>query len=185
MKADWNDAPDYITRHPRRSRRLGKLIPGLIGTVITLAVLHMAGSAFLQGTAQSIAEKRIQPKPDPMAEVSRAESAASKDWDRVVDEVALRDATSEQVSVQTDLAGKQITKQTVFTDANYTRRGADNVLTLEVPKLAIPHPKPAANKEIVIVGQRPSMKDRVCWPHKEGSIQSRNCRSSVGLRYRD
>ncbi|EQM75365.1 hypothetical protein L686_18985, partial [Stutzerimonas stutzeri MF28] len=90
MKADWNDAPEYITRQPRKSRRLAKLIPGLIGIVITLAVFQMAGSAFLQGTAQRIAEKRIQPKPAPIAEISRAEPAPVRDWDSVVEEVAAR-----------------------------------------------------------------------------------------------
>lgn len=70
MKADWNDAPRYLRNQPRHKRR-AMLIPGLIGTAITIALLKMASSAFLQGTAQGIADKRIQPKPAPIAEITR------------------------------------------------------------------------------------------------------------------
>ena len=92
MKAEWNDAPDYIRRRPCK-RAVTWLIPGLIGTVIMLVALQMVSSAFLKGTAQGIADKRIQPKPAPVAEISRAEPAAAKDWDKVVEEVAARGAT--------------------------------------------------------------------------------------------
>jgi hypothetical protein len=29
------------------------------------------------------------------------------------------------------------------------------------------------------------MKDRACWPYRQGSIERRNCRLSVGLKHRD
>ncbi len=116
MKAEWNDAPDYIRRRPRKGA-VAWLIPGLIGTVIMLAALQMASSSFLKGTAQGIADKRIQPKPAPIAEITRAEPAVTKDWDRVVEEVAARGA---MVQPSTEKAQAPSYKQTVFSDANYT-----------------------------------------------------------------
>ncbi|MCG6539207.1 hypothetical protein MCB86_03850 [Pseudomonas sp. KSR10] len=185
MKADWNDAPDYITRHPRKSRRLAKLIPGLIGTVITLAVLQMAGSAFLQATAQRIAEKRIQPKPVPVAEISRAEPAPARNWDKVVEEVAARGATPQPKSgqPQTDLIETQPSKQTVFNDSNYTPQGATNIIpaTRVIPEQAVK--VPASKKEIVVVGKQSRLSD-FC-PYKAGSIERRNCKMNVELSNRN
>jgi len=160
MKADWNDAPDYITRHPRKSRRLAKLVPGLIGTVITLAVLQMAGSAFLQGTVQRIAEKRIQPKPTPVAEITRAEPAATKDWDRVVEEVAAKGATPQLQTAQPQAVTTETPpKQTVFNDKNYVPQGATNI----VPATRVmPEPimtTPSRQKEIVVVGRETRISD--------------------------
>ncbi len=185
MKAEWNDAPEYIRRRPRKGA-IAWLIPGLIGTAIMLAALQMVSSAFLKGTVQGIADKRIQPTPAPVAEITRAEPAATKDWDRVVEEVAARDVISQpQLQPKADMETTAARKQTIFTDANYTPRGADNVLSFKEPLESNEQPIPAVKKEIVVVGQKPSMKDRACWPHKEGSIESRNCRSRVGLNYRD
>ncbi len=179
MKADWNDAPEYITRHPRKSRRLAKLIPGLIGTVITLAVLQMAGSAFLQGTAQRIAEKRIQPKPVPVAEISRAEPAPVRDWDSVVEEVAARGATPQPSQPRSGTADMPVNKQNVFNDSNYTPQGAHNV----VPAVSTYQPKeiqaPQKKQEIVVVGKETRLRD-FC-PFREGSIERRNCKMNVDL----
>ncbi|QGZ29367.1 hypothetical protein [Stutzerimonas stutzeri] len=186
MKADCNDAPEYITRRPRKSRRLAKLIPGLIGTIITLVVLQMAGSAFLKGTVQGIAEKRIQPKPAPVAEITRAEPAATKDWDRLVEEVAASGATPQPQSPQPlAVTTESPSKRTVFNDKNYKARGADNVLSFQEPPQPIERKKTTGNKEVIVVGQKRSMKDQACWPYKDGSIEERNCRARVGLNYRD
>jgi hypothetical protein len=185
MKADWNDAPDYITRHTRKSRRLAKLIPGLIGTVVTLVVLQMAGSAFLQGTAQRIAEKRIQPKAVPVAEITRAAPVASKDWDRVVEDVAARGATPQPKPAQplADPIETRPSKQTVFNDSNYAPQGATNIVpaTRVIPEQTVK--KPVSKKEIVVVGQQSRLSD-FC-PYKEGSIGRRNCKASVNLNTRN
>lgn len=185
MKAEWNDAPDYIRRRPRKGA-VAWLIPGLIGTVIILAALQMVSSAFLKGTAQGIVDKRIQPKPAPVAEITRAEPTATKDWDRVVEEVAVRGATPQ--TAQPQFHGQQTppNKQTVFTDANYMPRGADNVVSsFKEPPQPIELPRPTAKKEITVVGQKPSKKDSSCWPYKEGSLERRRCRSYIGLHHRD
>ncbi|MBA1233314.1 hypothetical protein G7Z98_01880 [Pseudomonas stutzeri] len=182
MKAEWNDAPDYIRRRPRKG--LAWLIPGLIGTAITLAALQMASSSFLKGTAQSIADKRAQPKPAPVAEITRAEPATTKDWDRVVGEVAARGATPQPQTPQPQAAtAEPLPKQTVFNDKNYVPQGATNIVpaTRVVPDPIVTIP--SRQKEIVVVGKESRLSD-FC-PHREGSIERRNCKANVNLHTRN
>lgn len=183
MKAEWNDAPDYIRRRPRKGA-IAWLIPGLIGTAIMLAALQMASSSFLKGTAQGIADKRIQTKPAPIAEIKRAEPAATKDWDRVVEEVAARGATPQPKSAQPQAdTAKAPPKQTVFNDKNYVPQGATNI----VPATPVPPSQTVTiaprQKEIVVVGKESRISD-FC-PGGEGSIQRRNCKSNVNLNMRN
>lgn len=183
MKAEWKDAPEYIRRRPRKGA-VGWLIPGLIGTAITLAALQMVSSAFLKGTAQGIADKRIQSKPAPITEIKRAEPAATKDWDRVVEEVAARGATPQPQTPQPQAAmAEPAPKQTVFNDKNYVPQGATNI----VPATRV-IPEPAATitprqKEIVVVGKESRISD-FC-PGGDGSIERRNCKASVNLNLRN
>ncbi|MCQ4323019.1 hypothetical protein [Stutzerimonas stutzeri] len=184
MKAEWNDAPDYITRHPRKSRRLAKLIPGLIGTVVTLAVLQMAGSAFLKGTVQDIPDKHVQPKPAPVAEIKRAEPTATKDWDRVVKEATAKGTTPQPQTDQPQAAtAEPQPRQTVFNDNNYVPQGATNIVpaTRVLPEQTVA--TPSRQKEIVVVGKESRISD-FC-PGGEGSIQRRNCKASVNLNNRN
>lgn len=168
MRAEWNDAPDYIRRRPHKGA-VAWLIPGLIGTAIMLAALQMASSSFLKGTAQGIADKRVQPKPAPVAEITRAEPAVTKDWDRVVEEVAARGATPQPQSAQSQ-AGTAVPppKQTVFNDKNYVPQGATNIVpatrVIQEPPITIP----TRQKEIVVVGKESRLRD-FC-PYSEGSI---------------
>jgi len=183
MKAEWNDAPDYIRRRPRKGA-VAWLIPGLIGTAIMLAALQMASSSFLKGTAQGIADKRIQPKPAPVAEITRAEPAATKDWDRVVEEVAARGATPQPQTAQPQAAtAEPPPKQTVFNEKNYLPQGATNI----VPAARVsPEPTvtiPPRQKEIVVVGKESRLSD-FC-PGGEGSIERRNCKSTINLNQRN
>lgn len=183
MKAEWNDAPDYIRRRPRKGA-VAWLIPGLIGTAIMLAALQMVSSAFLKGTAQGIVDKRVQPKPAPVAEITRAEPAAAKDWDRVVEEVAARGATPQTQSVQpTAASAEPPPKQTVFNDKNYVPQGATNIVpaTRVIPEPTITIP--SRQKEIVVVGKESRISD-FC-PGGEGSIERRNCKASVNLNLRN
>jgi len=183
MKAEWNDAPDYLRRRPRKGA-VAWLIPGLIGTAIMLAALQMASSSFLKGTAQGIADKRIQPKPASVAEITRAEPTPTKDWERVVEEVAARGATPQSQTAQpTAATAEPPPKQTVFNDKNYVPQGATNI----VPATrVIPEPTvtiPSHQKEIVVVGKESRISD-LC-PGGEGSIQRRNCKASVNLNIRN
>jgi hypothetical protein len=184
MKADWNDAPGYIRTSSRRSSARTWIIPGVIGTCITLGLLQVAGTAFLKGTVQNLADKNTHSWPVPVAEMTPAENVTSKDWDRIVDEQARRDlqTQSNKAPSQAEMANAP-TKQSVFNDNNYIPRGADNIASFaEAPQ---PVEKPVEKMKVTIIEQTPSMKDRACWPHKEGSVERRNCRSSVGLNYRD
>ncbi len=61
MKADRHDAPEWIRSSSRKRGNLGVVIPGLIGTAITIGALHVASQAFLQGTVQTLAESKQQP----------------------------------------------------------------------------------------------------------------------------
>ncbi|MBU0920068.1 MAG: hypothetical protein ABIJ49_13900 [Pseudomonadota bacterium] len=183
MKAEWNDAPDYIRRRPRKGA-VAWLIPGLIGTAIMLAALQMVSSAFLKGTAQGIADKRIQPKPAPVAEITRAEPAATKDWDRVVEEVAARGATSQPQTAQPQAAtAGPPPKQTVFNDNNYVPQGAANIVPATRVASAQSVKPATSRKEIVVIGKESRLSD-FC-PHREGSIERRNCKASVNLHIRN
>jgi hypothetical protein len=42
MKADRHDAPEWIRSNSRKRGNLGVVIPGLIGTVITIGALSVA-----------------------------------------------------------------------------------------------------------------------------------------------
>ncbi|WP_313054814.1 hypothetical protein [Pseudomonas lopnurensis] len=183
MKAKWNDAPDYVRRRPRKSA-VTWLIPGLIGTAIMLAALQMMSSAFLKGTVQGIADKRVQPKPAPVAEITRAKPAATKNWDKVVEEVAARGATPQSQSAQPQAAtAEPPPKQTVFNDKNYVPQGATNI----VPGARVVPVQTAETrvspKEIVVVG-KDSRLSNFC-PGRAGSIERRNCRSTVNLNDRN
>jgi hypothetical protein len=180
MKAEWNDAPDYLRRRPRKGA-VAWLIPGLIGTAIMLVALQMASSSFLKGTAQGIADKRIQPKPAPVAEIRRAEPTTTKDWDRVVEEVAARGATPQPQTLQPQAAtAEPPPKQTVFNDKNYAPQGATNI----VPATRVAREQPAtispSRKEIIVVGKESRLSD-FC-PHPEGSIERRNCKFKTNIK---
>jgi hypothetical protein len=144
----------------------------------------MASSSFLKGTAQGIADKRIQPKPAPVAEIKRAEPAATKDWDRVVEEVAARGATPPPQTAQPQAAtAEPPPKQTVFNDKNYVPQGATNIVpaTQVISEQTITIP--SRQKEIVVVGKESRISD-FC-PGGEGSIVRRNCKASVNLNTRN
>lgn len=185
MKADRNDAPEWLTSRPRKSGSLRVVLAGVIGTVITLGALNVAGQAFLQSTVKNLAENRQQPKPKPVAEITRAEPTPRNDWDKIVEQQARRNAMSQQQPEQPTGSDSPAVKQTAFNDQNYTSRGADNVLSFRESQQPVEPEKPAGKVRVTIIEQTPSMKDRACWPHKEGSIERRNCRSQVGLNHRD
>ncbi|WP_312904200.1 hypothetical protein [Stutzerimonas nitrititolerans] len=183
MKADWNDAPDYVRSYRRKKSAVAWVIPGVIGTVIVLAGLQVAGSAFLKSTTQSIVEKRTQPKPAPIAEITRAEPA-TRDWDKVVEEVAARGATPQPQTSQPQAAtAESPPKQTAFNDKNYVPQGAINIVPATRVTSAPTVTGSPRQKEIVVVGKERRISD-FC-PGGEGSIARRNCKSSVNLNLRN
>ncbi|PTS83142.1 hypothetical protein DBR00_15930 [Pseudomonas sp. HMWF032] len=179
MKADRHDAPEWIRSSSRKRGNLGVVIPGLIGTVVTIGALYVASQAFLQGTVKNLAESKQQPTALPVAEIRRAEPET--DWSKVVEEQARRDAMSQP---QAELPTKTATKQTVFNDLNYKPRGADNVLAFEDTYQPIEPEKPAAKMRVTVIKEEQKLKDWVCGS-PNGSVEQRNCKSRVGLQYRN
>ncbi|WP_417311294.1 hypothetical protein [Ectopseudomonas khazarica] len=182
MKADRDDAPEWLRSDTRKRSSLAMLIPGMIGTGITLGALYFGSQFLLQGKVQEMAEKRMPPKPTPVAEITRADPAPKKDWDRIVEQQARRDAMSQQQPEQPTGSDSTATKQNIFNDHNYTPRGADNVLSLRESYQPAEPEKPAGKVRVTVIKET---KDQTCWPLKEGSIERRNCKSHVGLNYRD
>ncbi len=191
MRADRSDAPEYITRVAPNRSVAGWLVAGLIGTASTLGLLQIAGLALQDTIAPNRTAPVVsQPGPAAGAHIARPASAPAKDWDSIVEALASTRAEPQAVTAQPRSSSGAVSspsgKQTEFSDANYQPRGADNVLSFKAPPpppLAAPRSSKAS--EIVVVGQEPSMKDRACWPFREGSIERRNCRTRVGLHYRD
>lgn len=182
MKADRNDAPEWLTSRPRKNGNLGVVLAGVAGIVVTFGALTLAGQAFMQNTVKNLAANSQQPKPKPVAEITRAELAPRNDWDKIVEEQARRDAMSQHQSEQPTGSDSPATKQNIFNDHNYTPRGADNVLSLRETHQPAEPEKPTGKVRVTVIKET---KDQTCWPLKEGSIERRNCKSHVGLNYRD
>lgn len=83
------------------------------------------------------------------------------------------------------LPSTNATRQTVFNDQSFVPRGADNVVSFHVNADPPQRVEPAQEVKITIIRQSLSMKDRACWPYRQGSIESRNCRAAIGLKHRD
>lgn len=178
MKADRNDASEWLTSRPRKSGNLGVVLAGVAGIVVTFGALTLAGQAFMQTTVKNLAENRQQQKPKPVAEITRAEPTTRNDWDKIVEEQARRDAMSTQQPEQPTGSYSPATKQNIFNDHNYTPRGADNVLSLRETYQHDEQEKTAGKVRVTVIKET---KDQTCWPLKEGSIERRNCKSHVGL----
>ena len=187
MSAEPDDAPDWLVQKPRRARPIALIVCLAIGGLATLATLELASRA-LPGPSTSVgtglpalrAEAAAPFAPEPAEAirgmVRRATPAPGE-------EIAVAAATPpSKVQPPQALAGKQ----TVFNDQNFTPRGADNVVSFnDAPRSLAPEEAAPQPTKVTIVHQTPSMKDRACWPYTAGSLEHRNCRSAVGLQYRD
>lgn len=178
MKADRDDAPEWLTSRQSKGGHLKVVLAGTIGTVVTLGALTLAGQSLMQNTVKNLAANSQPPKPKQVAEITRAESAPRNDWDRIVEEQARRDAMSTQQPEQPTGSDSPAVKQTVFNDQNYTPRGADNVLSLRESYKPMEPEKPAGKTRVTVIKET---KDQTCWPLKDGSIERRNCKSYIGL----
>lgn len=182
MKADSDDAPEWLTSRQSKGSHLKVVLAGTIGTIVTLGAMTLAGQAFMQNTVKNLADNSQPPKPKPVAEITRAEPAPRDDWDKIVEEQERRDAMSQQQPEQPIDSDSPAVKQTVFNDQNYAPRGADNVLSLRDTYQPAEPEKPAGKVRVTVIKET---KDQTCWPLKEGSIERRNCKSQVGLGHRN
>ncbi len=164
MKADWNDAPDYIRTRARRGNTKGLIIAGVIGTCVTLGGLAFTDSDRIGDLAKNFTNPNyVRPTPDYEKQRNRSEISDSKNWDRVVEQQARRDQVRETVTItplpHNEPESTQV-KQVSFSDRNYVPRGADNVLKFEDPNIPIEAPKPPERTKITIVetiGDRPRL----------------------------
>ena len=187
MSAEPDDAPDWLAQKPRRARPVALVVCLAVGGLATFAALELA-SRVLPGPSTSVgtghpahrAEAAAHLAPEP-ADTTRG--TVRRATPSPVEGNAAAAATPPS-NVQPPAAS--VGKQTVFNDRNFTPRGADNVVSFsEAPRSLAPEEEPPQPTKVTVVHQTPSMKDRACWPYKAGSLEHRNCRSAVGLQYRD
>ncbi|MGG2395751.1 hypothetical protein ACJRW5_02205 [Pseudomonas sp. SH1-B] len=185
MKADRDDAPEWLTSKPRKSGNMGAVIAGVIGMVVTLGALTLGGQAFMKNTVKNLAANSQQTKPKPVAEITRSEPTPRNDWDKIVEEQARRDAMSRQQQPEPETGlTTPVPKQTVFNDLNYTPKGAINLVDAREWGEYVPAKETRKQpQEIVVVGEQKRLKDYCPWP--KGSIERRNCRMRADLNTRN
>ena len=71
MKADRNDAPEWITSLGNKRSSMGIVMAGVIGTIVTLGAISVAGKAFQQTTAKNLDQSK-QHRPCPQDNRRRA-----------------------------------------------------------------------------------------------------------------
>ncbi|MDR6231165.1 hypothetical protein QE444_003522 [Pseudomonas sp. SORGH_AS199] len=187
MSAEPDDAPDWLVQKPGRTRPIALIVSLAIGSLATFAALELA-SRTLPGPPTSVGTDH------PALRTEAAAHLAPEAADTVRGTV--RHATPSPVEGNAAAAATppsnvqppaaSVGKQTVFNDRNFTPRGSDNVVSFsEAPRSLAPEGALPQLTKVTVVHQTPSMKDRACWPYKAGSLEHRNCRSAVGLQYRD
>lgn len=161
MKAESSDAPERITRRDRRC--------GVQSLIAYLAIGSVVGGSVLWATWSEphLVIASMQSKNQALnAEVDSGSVIRSN-------------------PTLSDTSLNPTPRQTSFNDHNFTPTGAHNIVAFHH---SADNPLRAASAQkvkLTIVQQTPSMKDRACWPFRQGSIESRNCRLSVGLKHRD
>ncbi|MBN4180662.1 hypothetical protein GS393_02112 [Pseudomonas savastanoi pv. phaseolicola] len=162
MKAEFSDAPERITRRGHRR--------GVQSLVACLAIGSFIGVSTLLWATRSEPDRRI----------ASMESKA-----QVLNGEVDRDAVIRSNPTPLDTGPKPASRQTSFNDQNFIPTGAYNIVTFHHSPDNPPRVESPQKVKLTIVQQTPSMKDRACWPFRQGSIESRNCRLSVGLKHRD
>lgn len=189
MKADRDDAPEWLTSQPRK-RGMGAVVVGVIGMIVTLGALTLGGQAFMQNTVKNLAANSQQPKPTPVAEITRSEPTPRNDWDKIVEEQARRDTMSRQQRPEqpTGLA-IPVPKQTVFNDQNYIPKGAINLVDAREWGAAEPYEQTRKRQEeqkIIVIGQQNKPEDWICsYFGKDGSLRKRDCKARYQLNNRN
>lgn len=171
MKADISDAPERVIRRHHKRGALHVAIYLLIAAVATTGAFQLVnrpsgtGSAFKWPISQIAGEGTLirQSGMPPTLDIRSPQPQVSSDM-RIPDNGS---------------------RQTAFNDQNFTPRGADNVITLRGESDLPPRKEPPQKMKLTIVRQSPTMKDRACWPYRQGRIESRNCRASIGLMHRN
>ena len=170
MKADITDAPQRFIRTRHSRSHFNVVICVVIGSAAAIVAFQFSsristlGSVFNRATSSTESDENS----------TRAGGIVQR---QALDSSWLR-ASDRHLSANS-------ARQTKFDDQNYIPRGADNVVALRAAHDLSSDGKAPEKVKLTIVRQSPSFKDRTCWPYRQGSIESRNCRASVGLKYRE
>jgi len=167
IKADISDAPERVNRRHHKQTVFCWAICLVIGSLGTVGALQLIGRSPSLDSAPKQMESPTGRDQD-LTHVTRQGPDSS--WLRTSSEVHLPDNAA---------------RQTVFNDQNFIPRGADNVVALRISSELSPRPEAPKRAKLTIVRQSPSMKERACWPYRQGSIEFRNCRASIGLKHHD
>lgn len=162
MKAELIDAPERITRRGHWR--------GVQSLVACLAIGSVIGVSALLWATRS----------EPHRAVASMESKA-----QVLNEEVDIGSVIRSNPTSLDTGPNPGSRQTSFNDQNFVPTGAHNIVTFHHSPSNPPRAESPQKVKLTIVRQTPSMKDRACWPFRQGSIESRNCRLSVGLKHRD
>jgi hypothetical protein len=171
MKADISDAPEHVIRRRHTSRGVVTLVCLAIGGIAALGAFQFTRHA---AGLDTVSEQVINTV---STDQQLTLTSDMPPWQPF-------DASRLRASSETHPPGGAA-RQAVFNDQNFMPRGADNVMPLRVGSDPAPSLDAPRKMKLTIVRQSPSMKDRGCWPYRQGSIESRNCRASVGLKHRD
>lgn len=167
IKADISDAPERVFRRHPKQNVFRTFICLLIGSLATVGALQLIGRSSSVDPPHKQMESPAE-RDQALTHVTR--QGLDSSWLRASSEVLLPDHAA---------------KQTVFNDQSFLARGADNVVAFRVGSGLMPRSEAPKQAKLTIVRQSPTMRERVCWPYRRGSIESRNCRASVGLKHRD
>lgn len=171
MKADISDAPERITRRRHKHSVVYTVTCLVIGSIATIGALPL-----ISGT----------PGLDLAHKQTTSPAGSDEGFARASNMLPMQGVESPQHRALPDTpVAANTARQTVFDDRNFIPRGADNVVSLRVGAELASKDEAPKQAKLTIVRQSLSMKDRVCWPYRQGSIESRNCRASVGLKHRD
>ncbi|NWL75489.1 hypothetical protein DM872_01280 [Pseudomonas taiwanensis] len=200
MKSDWDDAPPRLKAFKGRNE-IGKwLITGLIGTISTAGLLHLAGARipFLQGSTSTAQLEQPQEEPSslpPFEEPAPNQPTAEEMfWSSVKQQETERNARI---------------KQTDYNDQNYTPREPDNVVSMEGVRQSSAYQQPIqqATTQSRTIEKHGEWIDKwsggaryyatwtivnnyidggsVCGNHKRGSIDYRECRKGAKQFFKD
>jgi hypothetical protein len=171
MKADISDAPERVIRTRQKRSVFYRVSCLAIGGIATIGVLELINRA---------------PSINSAYKQSMSTTAGEGTLIRTSEMPPRQDLKSSQLQASSDIRlPANAARQTIFNDQNFTPRGADNVITLHAGSDPSPREESPKKVKLTIVQQSPSMKELSCWPYKQGSIESRNCRASIGLKHRD
>ncbi|MCY1292214.1 hypothetical protein D9M70_414290 [compost metagenome] len=188
MKADMDDAPIYI--HRRGWQHIVRVwtIPVIAGTCVTLGLLQLANLMFLNEKAHGLVDgKAAQPAlSGPIIRPQITQGRTEREYFPSTQPVPSARIWKEEQVQQPSLAPSP--KQTIFNDRNYVPRGAKNVVSMAQPQDSFVVDQAETKSKgvrVTVVGETRDVKESACWPHREGSIEKRNCKAGVGLYMRN